>query len=152
VRVMRRKSEREGRVLDGRGAGRRRRRSSARRVVGLGGAVPGRKHVALRLVATPRWHKGSNLNVQLIVFFSFYNKKFFYWDLSPYLILSSHTRLGLNILISLLRLGSGGGTRVPVGYWIIFFFVTKKELYYMIGGYINTLPLDLRVHFKSPYM
>ena len=90
---------------------------------GLGGAVPGRKHVALWLVATPWWHKGSNLNVRLIVFF-FFLKNVFYWDplsdctsLSPYLI-CSHTRLGLYILISLLCLGSGGGTRVPVGHWI----------------------------------
>jgi hypothetical protein len=54
VRVMRRKSEREGRVLDGRGAGRRRRQSSARRVVGLGGAVPFRGGSTSRCGLSPR--------------------------------------------------------------------------------------------------
>lgn len=67
--IMRRKSERERRVLDGHGAGG---GGGGRRMLAwLGGAVPGKKHVALWLVATPRWHKGSNLNVQLIVVFLF---------------------------------------------------------------------------------
>jgi hypothetical protein len=37
----------------------------------LGGAVPVEEDVALRLVATPRWQKGADLNTEKLVFVKF---------------------------------------------------------------------------------
>lgn len=75
MRIMRRKSEREGRGGCWTDTGRRRRRSSARRVVGLGGAVPGRSTSRCGL-SPPPVAQGLQFKCPEYYFF----KKVFYWD------------------------------------------------------------------------
>ena len=65
VRIMPSESREWGAVADGRGAG-----AAAAAVVAcvVGWRCSGDEHVALRLVATPWWHKGTDLNTKKLLF------------------------------------------------------------------------------------
>jgi len=66
-------------VADGRGAG-----AAAAAVVAcvVGWRCSGDEHVALRLVATPRWHKGTDLNTKKLLLKKtfMFNYLCLYWD------------------------------------------------------------------------
>lgn len=85
----------------------------------VGWRCSGEEHVALRLVATLRWHKGSNLNAHIIFFKNIY--KFFYRDsvsdsdcTSLPSFISRKIKIIVTFFLIYLCLGSDGGTRFPV--------------------------------------